>query len=103
MWNLILPTEQKSRTYGKWSPTWEGLFCVEKVFFGNAYGLVEVEIGSNLHAINGKYLKSYHELTNKVQIGLRPLYPLSIIIEKKNKKESTSYGRHLQKIVQKEK
>ena len=33
VWNLILPMERKSRTYGKWSPTWEGPFCGPKEKF----------------------------------------------------------------------
>lgn len=37
VWKTILPIDVKSRKFGKWSPTWEGSFKVEKVFSNNAY------------------------------------------------------------------
>ena len=59
VWKTILPFEKKSRTYRKWSQTWEGPFKVTRVFFGNAYRLVEVVSGVVIKSINGKYLKIY--------------------------------------------
>ena len=41
---LILPIECRSRTYGKWSPTWEEPFNGKNMFFRNVHSLVKVKL-----------------------------------------------------------
>nr|KYP42722.1 hypothetical protein KK1_035869 [Cajanus cajan] len=43
---VILPMDQKSRHFGKWSPKWEGPFIIDQVYSKNAY--VIKEINSNM-------------------------------------------------------
>ncbi|XP_016195444.1 uncharacterized protein LOC107636453 [Arachis ipaensis] len=67
VWKTILPMEEKSKTYGKWSPTWEGPYVIDKIYSGNAYKIIEVGLGRRITSINAKYLKIYrpgiHEIT----------------------------------------
>nr|KYP49291.1 hypothetical protein KK1_028928 [Cajanus cajan]KYP70907.1 hypothetical protein KK1_010147 [Cajanus cajan] len=57
---VILPMDQKSRHFGKWSPNWEGPFIIEQAYSKNAYVIKEIDSNVN-KVINGKYLKHFHE------------------------------------------
>ena len=57
---LILPIGTKSSKFGKWSPTWEGPFRVNRCVPGNAYILETLEGEEYSRALNGKYLKKYY-------------------------------------------
>ena len=59
VWKLILPIGTKSSKFGKWSPTWEGPFRVNRCVPGNAYILETLEGEEYSRALNGKYLKYY--------------------------------------------
>ena len=60
VWKLILPIGIKSSKFGKWSPTWEGPFRVNRCVPGNAYILETLEGGEYSRALNKKYLKKYY-------------------------------------------
>jgi hypothetical protein len=60
IWKMILPLGTPSGTFGKWSPSWEGLFRVIRVVLGNAYFMENLEGHSLSKALNGKYLKHYY-------------------------------------------
>ena len=47
VWKLILPIGTKSSKFGKWSPTWEGPFRINRCVPGNAYILETLE-GENI-------------------------------------------------------
>ncbi|KAL1318352.1 hypothetical protein AAHE18_15G200100 [Arachis hypogaea] len=68
VWKTILPIERKSKTYGKWSPTWEGPYVVDKVYPGNAYKIIEIGSGKRIPSINGKYLKVYRPGIHEINI-----------------------------------
>ncbi|KAL1291506.1 hypothetical protein AAHE18_20G204700 [Arachis hypogaea] len=68
VWKTILPIERKSKTYGKWSPTWEGPYVVDKVYPGNAYKIIEIGSGRRIPSINGKYLKVYRPGIHEINI-----------------------------------
>ncbi|KAL1333382.1 hypothetical protein AAHE18_11G096500 [Arachis hypogaea] len=68
VWKTILPIERKSKIYGKWSPTWEGPYVVEKVYPGNAYKIIEIGSGRRIPSINGKYLKVYRPGIHEINI-----------------------------------
>ncbi|KAL1289909.1 hypothetical protein AAHE18_20G091900 [Arachis hypogaea] len=68
VWKTILPIEKKSKTYGKWSPTWEGPYVVDKIYSGNAYKIIEVGSGRIIPSINGKYLKVYRPDIHEINI-----------------------------------
>jgi hypothetical protein len=56
----ILPLGTKSNKFSKWSPSWEGLYKIVNVIFGNSY-MVETMQGERLpRALNGRYLKKYY-------------------------------------------
>jgi hypothetical protein len=58
VWKMILPIGSKSNKFGKWSPSWEGLYKVVKVCSGNSY-MLETLQGQRLpRALNGRYLLS---------------------------------------------
>ena len=46
VWKLILPIGTKSSKFGKWSPTWEGPFRINRCVPGNAY-ILECSKGRN--------------------------------------------------------
>ncbi|KAL1352493.1 hypothetical protein AAHE18_06G171000 [Arachis hypogaea] len=69
VWKIILPIEKKSKTYGKWSPTWEGPYVVDKIYSGNAYKIIEVGSGRRIPSINGKYLKVYRPGIHEINIS----------------------------------
>jgi hypothetical protein len=60
VWKMILPLGTWSGKFGKWSPSWEGLFRVIRVVPGNAYFVEDLEGHSLSKALNGKYLKCYY-------------------------------------------
>ena len=60
VWKLVLPIGTKSSKFGKWSPTWEGPFRVNRCVPGNAYILETLEGEEYSRALNGKYLKKYY-------------------------------------------
>ena len=60
VWKLILPIGTKSSKFGKWSPTWEGSFRINRCVPGNAYILETLEGEEFSRALNGKYLKKYY-------------------------------------------
>ena len=60
VWKLILPIGTKSSKFGKWSPTWEGPFRINRCVPGNAYILETLEGEEYSKAPNGKYLKKYY-------------------------------------------
>jgi len=60
VWKLILPIGTKSSKFGKWSPTWEGPFRINRCVLGNAYILETLEGEEFSRALNGKYLKKYY-------------------------------------------
>ncbi|GKV43113.1 hypothetical protein SLEP1_g50447 [Rubroshorea leprosula] len=39
VWKVILPPGKKDPRFGKWSPNWEGPFCIHEVLRGGAYWL----------------------------------------------------------------
>ena len=68
VWKVILPTERKSKRFGKWSPNWEGPFEIEKVFTNNAYSIRDPATTSRIMSVNGKYLKIYKPTIHEVKI-----------------------------------
>jgi hypothetical protein len=60
VWKLILPIGTNSSKFGKWSPTWEGPFRINRCVTGHAY-ILETHKGEEYsRALNGKYLKKYY-------------------------------------------
>ena len=60
VWKLILPIGTKRSKFGKWSPTWEGSFRVNRCVPGNAYILETLEGEEFSRALNGKHRKKYY-------------------------------------------
>jgi hypothetical protein len=60
VWKLVLPIGTKDSRFGKWSPTWEGPFRINRCALGNAYILETLEGEEFPRALNVKYLKKYH-------------------------------------------
>jgi hypothetical protein len=60
VWKTILPLGTRSGKFGKWSPSWEGLFRVIRVVPGIAYFMEDFKGHSLPKALNGKYLKHYY-------------------------------------------
>ncbi|KAM3003662.1 hypothetical protein FF2_033999 [Malus domestica] len=56
----ILPLGAQVRGFGKWSPTWEGLFIIHQVLDNGGYYLADLEGSLQKHPINAKFLKKYH-------------------------------------------
>ena len=46
--------------FGKWSPTWDGSFRINRCVLGNPYILEMLEGEEFSKAFNGKYLKKYY-------------------------------------------
>jgi hypothetical protein len=57
---MILSLGTQSGKFGKWLPSWEGLFWVIWVVLANAYFMEDLEGHSLPKALNGKYLKCYY-------------------------------------------
>jgi hypothetical protein len=60
VWKLILPISSRDPKYRKWSPTWEGPYCISQCVPGNSYILQTLEGEKFARALNGKYLKKYY-------------------------------------------
>ena len=60
VWELILPKRTESSEFGKWSPTWEGPFRINRYVPSNAYILETLEGEEYSKALNEKYLKKYY-------------------------------------------
>ena len=60
VWKLVLPIGTKDSKFGKWSPTWEGPYRINRCAPGNAYILETLEGIKFTRALNGKYLKKYY-------------------------------------------
>jgi hypothetical protein len=58
-----MPLGIRSGKFGKWSPSWEGLFRVIRVMPSNAYFGDDHEGYSSPKALNRKYLKCYYPST----------------------------------------
>jgi hypothetical protein len=60
VWKLIMLIGTKDPRFGKWSPTWEGPYKVNRCVPGNTYILETLEGEEFSRALNGKYLKKYY-------------------------------------------
>ena len=60
VWKTVLPIGSKDNKFGKWSPNWEGPYCVSRCVPGNAYILETLEGEKFAKVLNGKYLKGYY-------------------------------------------
>jgi hypothetical protein len=60
VWKLILPIGTKDPKFGKWSPTWEGPYKINRCVPGNAYISETLKGEEFSRALNGKYLKKYY-------------------------------------------
>ena len=60
VWKLILPIGTKDPKFGKWSPTWEGPYKINRCVPSNAYILEMLEGEEFSRALNEKYLKKYY-------------------------------------------
>ena len=69
VWKVILPMDKNDRVLGKWSPNREGPFKVIQVFSNNAYELEELAPDRRILRVNGKYLKKYKFILQKVRIS----------------------------------
>jgi hypothetical protein len=60
VWKTILPVGTKDHKFGKWSPSWEGLYTIVKVITRNSY-ISKTLRGEHLpRARNGRFLKKYY-------------------------------------------
>ena len=66
VWKTILPVGTKDRTFGKWSPNWEGPFRIVECVPSNAYILKTLFGEEFTRAINGRFLKKYYP---SVEVG----------------------------------
>ena len=60
VWKLILLIGTKNPKFGKWSPTWEGPYKINRCVPGNTYILETLKGEEFSRALNGKYLKKYY-------------------------------------------
>ena len=60
VWKLIRPMGTMNSKFGKWSPTWDGSFRINRCVLGNPYILEMLEGEEFSKAFNGKYLKKYY-------------------------------------------
>jgi hypothetical protein len=60
VWKLVLPIGTKDPKFGKWSPTWEGPYKINRCVPRNVYILETLEGEEFFNALNGKYLKKYY-------------------------------------------
>ena len=60
VWKLILPIGSKDLKFGKWSPTWEGPYRINRCIPDNAYIMETLEREEFSRALNRKYLKKYY-------------------------------------------
>jgi hypothetical protein len=60
VWKVILLIGTKDRSFGKWSPNWEGPFRVVRCAPGNAY-ILKTLLGEEFtRAINGRFLMGFY-------------------------------------------
>lgn len=57
IWQVILPTDRRDKTLGKWSPNQEGPFQIIEAFQNNGYEIEELAIDKQILKVNGKYMK----------------------------------------------
>jgi hypothetical protein len=57
---IDLPIGSRDQKYGKWSPTRESPYRINRCVPGNTYILETLEGEELTRALNGKYLKKYH-------------------------------------------
>ncbi|XP_058733023.1 uncharacterized protein LOC131604610 [Vicia villosa] len=69
VWKVILPTDQKDKSLGKWSSNWEGPFRILRVFTNNAYEIEELASDHRILKVNGKYLKKYKPILQEIDIA----------------------------------
>jgi len=62
--------DKNSKVLGKWSPNWDEPYVIEKVLFGNAYAIREVNTNNYIGSINGKYLKIYRPMITEINIPI---------------------------------
>ncbi|XP_059629617.1 uncharacterized protein LOC132272495 [Cornus florida] len=62
VWQTILPPGKVDRTYGKWSPTWNGPYIVHQVLHGGAYKLKDLDGEVHERPINERYMKKYQPI-----------------------------------------
>ena len=55
---------------GKWSLNSEGPLHVIKAFTSNAYEIEELGFDQRILKVNGKYLKKYRSMVQKIQISI---------------------------------
>ncbi|CAL2247353.1 unnamed protein product [Prunus armeniaca] len=60
VWKVVLPLRTHIAGYGKWSPTWEGLFIIKQVLGFGAYKLQDRDGDNHVAPINGKWLKKFY-------------------------------------------
>ncbi|KAM1764062.1 hypothetical protein ACFX11_003344 [Malus domestica] len=63
VWQTVLPVGLKDPRFGKWSPNWEGLYVVHKIYGKGAYHLRDQTGLVHKLPINGKFLKKYYPVT----------------------------------------
>lgn len=59
VWRAVLPIGTKDPRFGKFSPTWEGPFIIDKILGLGAYQLRDKDGEQHSMPINGQYLKRY--------------------------------------------
>ena len=69
VWKVILPMDRKNRILGKWSPKWEGPFQILQIFSNGAYEIEELDEDKRILKVNGKYLKKYKPVLQKIKIA----------------------------------
>ena len=60
MWKTILPIGTRNNKFGKWLPSWEGLYKVVEIIPGNSYFVQSLQGVKLTIDHNGKYLKKYY-------------------------------------------
>ncbi|XP_058764407.1 uncharacterized protein LOC131637856 [Vicia villosa] len=69
VWKVILPMDQKDKSLGKWLPNWEGPLNGVQIFTNNAYEIEELSLDHRVLKVNGKYLKKYRPMLQKIRIA----------------------------------
>ncbi|KAI5322069.1 hypothetical protein L3X38_031141 [Prunus dulcis] len=59
VWRAVLPIGTKDPKFGKFSPTWEGLFISDKILGLGAFQLKDKDGEQHNIPINGQHLKRY--------------------------------------------
>lgn len=66
VWKVNLHMDQRDRALDKWSPNWEGPFRIVQAFSNNAYEIKELASDHQILRVNGKYLKKYKPMLQKI-------------------------------------